>query len=288
MVLLGIVVAALGVLVYLSATRSPIVQRANEPTLEEETSLESIFETTTGQQETQVETAQENNNNEIAEDDEPEEGVVSVITLQETKTPNEETQNNRNTANLSSDEELYTVRMRSSWSERLHQRWHTEGSHLSPMVAWAHGVKDTLFASGKIASEGMEIMAESGATATLTEEIEAYGAAGSILSYNVGDVFFTPGEEEIQIKVSKNAPYITVVSMIAPSPDWFITARNIQLYENGRWLEQVSIPAVLYDAGTDSGMEFTSPDKDTQPKQPIHKIRNAPFLPIATFEFIKN
>lgn len=189
---------------------------------------------------------------------------------------------------IDSHERVYTVRMVSTWNDDLQPDFHPAGSHLSPMIAWSHGLKDTIFKSGDTASEGMEIMAETGAPKALTSEIEALIANGDILDHGVGEVFFTPGEEEVQVRVSRDAPYITVVSMIAPSPDWFVSARNIKLYDQGKWLERILIPAPLYDAGTDDGEEFTSADKDTQPKQPIGRFAGAPSASIVIFEFIGN
>ena len=189
---------------------------------------------------------------------------------------------------IDSNERVYTVRMLSTWNDDLQPDFHPNGSHLSPMIAWSHGLKDTIFKSGAVASEGMEIMAETGAPKVLTEEIQALLAKGDIFDYGVGEVFFTPGEEEVQVRVSRDAPYITVVSMIAPSPDWFVSARNIKLYDQGKWLERTLIPAPLYDAGTDDGEEFTSVDKDTQPKQPIGRFAGAPSASIVVFEFVGN
>ena len=186
------------------------------------------------------------------------------------------------------NERVYTVRMLSTWDDDLQPDFRPSGSHLSPMIAWSHGPKDTIFKSGDTASEGMEIMAETGAPKVLTEEIKALTAKGDILDHGVGKVFFTPGEEEVQVTVSRDAPYITVVSMIAPSPDWFVSARNIKLYDRGKWLERTLIPAPLYDAGTDDGEEFTSADKDTQPKQPIGRFAGAPSASIVIFEFVGN
>ena len=54
-----------------------------------------------------------------------------------------------------------------------------------------------------------------------------------------------------------------------------------------RGIERIQIPASLYDAGTDSGADFTSEDVDTDPQQPIISIRNVPSLPIAVFEIYK-
>ena len=67
--------------------------------------------------------------------------------------------------------------------------------------------------------------------------------------------------------------------MIAPSPDWFIATRNVELYKDGEWQESLTIPARLYDAGTDSGETFTAANDDTNPKEPIVGLENQPEPP---------
>ena len=107
-----------------------------------------------------------------------------------------------------------------------------------------------------------------------------------MLDYNTDDgPLFTPGSREMSITVSNDATLVTVVSMIAPSPDWFVSARNINLYENGEWVEEKIVVAPLYDAGTDSGEEFNSEDEDTDPKEVISRVEDAPEAPIAIFTF---
>lgn len=283
MVGLTIIIIILGVLVYLSATKTPFREK-DEP---------APSGLSAPDQKVSPEEGSQNAGKGVAKEQTPEEensNVIATVTFKDSQTPEKQIQQTAGDGiNLQNDEALYTIRMRSSWNKLLHPHWHPDGSHLSPMVAWTHYLKNVLFRETNTASKGMEIMAETGATPEIVKEIKTLTTAGIIFSHNtdIGPLF-TPGEKEIQIKTAKTAPYVTVVSMIAPSPDWFITARNIKLYENGRWLERLSIPAILYDAGTDSGTTFTAEDEDTNPKQPIIKLRNPPAIPIATFEFVRN
>ena len=279
---LTVIVITLSILVYLSATKTPFREEENLPPFdselpESETLPETNTQNTEGAAQEQVTEEKVSN-------------IIATITLEDSQTPEKQlTQTGETTTDIKENETVYTLRMYSSWSEQLHPKFHPDGSHLSPMVVWSHGMKNTLFRSGGIASEGMEVMAETGGTKEITKEIRSYIAGGGIFSYAADKgPLFTPGERTVQIKTSKKAPYVTVVSMIAPSPDWFITARNVKLYENRRWLEQVNIPAILYDAGTDSGTTFTAEDKDTNPKKSIKRIKNTPPIPIATFEFTRN
>jgi len=82
--------------------------------------------------------------------------------------------------------------------------------------------------------------------------------------------------------------------MIAPSPDWFIAVKNLSLFNGEDFIESVTVDGILYDAGTDSGLDFISENDDTNPAEPITLITTAPLgngtsvdPPVATFRFQK-
>ena len=81
--------------------------------------------------------------------------------------------------------------------------------------------------------------------------------------------------------------------MIAPSPDWFVGVDSLNLYENGSFVDEKVVTLFAYDAGTDSGTNYTSPDDPTDPPEPIFKIEGYPFyyeeelVPLGTFTFTK-
>jgi len=79
--------------------------------------------------------------------------------------------------------------------------------------------------------------------------------------------------------------------MIAPSPDWFVGVSRVPLFENDQWVDRVTVEAQPYDAGTDSGTTYLSPDDDSNPQDPIAEITGYPFessgtvAPLGTFTF---
>lgn len=183
-------------------------------------------------------------------------------------------------------ERIYTVTMYASWNKNIHGDWYPRGAHLSPMVAWTHGKPgNTIYTIGESASLGMESMAETGSTRRLEQEIKALQSEGFITDYAIGKRIDAPGEDQIRIRIARHTPSISVVSMIAPSPDWFVTAKNITLYENGNWVRRKRHTALIYDAGTDSGTTFNARNDDTNPKELISLIPNQPAIGIVTFEF---
>ncbi len=81
--------------------------------------------------------------------------------------------------------------------------------------------------------------------------------------------------------------------MIAPSPDWFIAVSNINLIENNEWVTSKTITVDIYDAGTDDGTTFVSPDEPTIPRATIFEIITPPLAinnavaPLGSITFTK-
>ncbi|XP_071792901.1 spondin-2-like [Asterias amurensis] len=73
--------------------------------------------------------------------------------------------------------------------------------------------------------------------------------------------------------LSRDFTKISFAVHLIPSPDWFVGVSNLDLCEGGTWRKQ---PLDLYlqpwDAGTDGGFSFTSPDYVSNPQEPISQI----------------
>ena len=67
---------------------------------------------------------------------------------------------------------------------------------------------------------------------------------------------------------------VSVIAMIAPSPDWFVGVDSIELCgDDGEWKDSVpviSLPA--WDAGTDSGTAFEAGNVETMPQDVVKQI----------------
>jgi len=53
--------------------------------------------------------------------------------------------------------------------------------------------------------------------------------------------------------------------MLAPSPDWYTGIVNLNLYKNNKWVDEMTVKGVVYDAGTDSGVTYKSANLKTDP-----------------------
>lgn len=59
---------------------------------------------------------------------------------------------------------------------------------------------------------------------------------------------------------------------VIPSPDWFVGVDSINLCQGGRWKEEVTFDLQPYDAGTDSGFTFSSPNFPTSPAEKVTQV----------------
>jgi Spondin_N len=175
----------------------------------------------------------------------------------------------------------YRVTFEATWSAATHPQAYPYGAHFSPLMGLSHSDGARLFAAGTLASPGIRLMAERGSNATLRTELQALQRLGTgfgLLDNPV--VFNSPGRVADTIRVDGQHPLVSAVTMIAPSPDWFVALEGQSLLdERGQWQPHLSVPARAYDAGTDSGPDFTSPDQATAPAQPVAAIGSAPLAP---------
>ena len=173
----------------------------------------------------------------------------------------------------------YRVTFASRWSASTHPQDFPGGNnpHYSPLIGATHRPGAPFWMPGGLASPGMENMAETGVVSPLNREIRdmvAAGRAGELL--REGQLGHTPGEVSFEFDVTLAFPHVTLVTMVAPSPDWFLGVYDVPLVEDGRWLDEVTRPLPPWDAGTDSGRSYTSPDADTQPRAPIMLLQGFP------------
>ncbi|MYH10326.1 MAG: hypothetical protein F4012_03475 [Gemmatimonadales bacterium] len=194
-------------------------------------------------------------------------------------------------APVTSTTATYRVVFESTWSASTHPANFPGGAHLSPLIGAVHNGGVTFWEADGNATPGIESMAETGGTGTLTAEIQAEipGAALTVIN---GSGIRSPGSTTIQaIALREDFPLITLVTMIAPSPDWFVGVSGLSLRDtDGNWIGELEVVLYPYDAGTDSGPDYASANDDTQPREPIHSLRGErPFSdePIGTFTFTR-
>lgn len=185
----------------------------------------------------------------------------------------------------------YRIDFRATWSSTTHPDNFPGGAHWSPLIGAVHSGRTSFWQMGQTASAGMESMAETGATGTLTSEINAQIPANA-LSVIRGSGSGSPGSVRIRnVEVGLDDPLVTLVSMIAPSPDWFAGVTGLSLLNGvGQWTAIRRVLLFPLDAGSDSGTSYTAGNANTSPKEPITSLRGlSPFseAPVATLTFTR-
>lgn len=185
----------------------------------------------------------------------------------------------------------YTVTFNATWSAQTHPTddFPTSNAHFSGLVGAMHNDNVTFWAEGQVATVGIELMAEKGSKAELLTEIDAAIAAGfADLQLSGGGIGLSPGAVSIgPFTVNQSHPKMSLVSMIAPSPDWFVGVNGLSLLDaNGEWIDNLVAELYPYDSGTDDGAEYRSGNVDSVPREAIANFTGvAPFSeqPIGTF-----
>lgn len=132
----------------------------------------------------------------------------------------------------------------------------------SPLTALSHSNRVSVLTLRGFASEAIEAIAETGDNTQLVETVTMLrdGDQG-VKTVAVADGPTLPGNlTTLMLDVDCEHPFITVIGMIAPSPDWIVAIANMDLVDSrGRFVRFRAAPLNVYDAGTDDGREFTDP-----------------------------
>ena len=186
---------------------------------------------------------------------------------------------------------VYRIVFEATWSAQTHATDFPGGPHFSPLIGGVHSDRVSFRELGETSSPGMESMAETGATGLLSGEIRAE-IPQNALAVISGSGTGSPGIATIRdVVVRLDDPLVTLVTMIAPSPDWFAGVTGYSLLNGvGHWTDGRTVVLYPLDAGTDDGSSYTSANYDTSPKEPIGNLGGLSPLsaePVGSFTFTR-
>lgn len=174
-------------------------------------------------------------------------------------------------------EATYEIIFDSNWSQATHP--HSSGSlpsqaHWSPFAIAVHNDEVDFLSMGELASQGIENIAETGNTTVFLQEVTTAITNGNAKEgFQAGDIDTALGSMITSVALTEEFPLLTMLSMIAPSPDWFVAADSMQLFDGTDWVQEVVLDVYAYDAGTDSGVDYASSNSDTNPAEPISSLQ---------------
>jgi len=172
----------------------------------------------------------------------------------------------------------YKVTFTTSWTVADFPTKFPAGAHFSKLVGGTHNDQVKFWEDGQIATAGIESMAETGSKSGLASEVSAAKTDGKAEFILGGAGNSAAGTTTLEFDINEMYSLVTLVSMVAPSPDWFVGVRDLSLFDNatGAWKQTVVVDLAVYDAGTDSGAGFAAADADTRPAEPVSLLSTNP------------
>jgi hypothetical protein len=202
---------------------------------------------------------------------------------------------------------IYKLTVRNDWSQAHHKAGApafstVEKPHFSHLGGGTHNADLVVWEVGQLSSPGMIKMQETGwidepnNRSDLKNEFDrhlASGIAGSFLNYPIPDPWFPAGTDTIlTFNIEPSHPLVTLVSMLGPSPDWFVGVAGLNLRDGNRWQEHVEVDLYPYDGGSRSrDNQFALFGPTENPQLPIRQITDTDdtlllgSLPIGKFTF---
>jgi Spondin_N/Secretion system C-terminal sorting domain len=160
-------------------------------------------------------------------------------------------------------------------------------AHWSDLVGATHNSDVTFLEMGGMATPGIELVAEAGSNGVFNAEVNSAigsGYADRWLQRSVDPFAAIASATLSDIVVSEDFPLLTLVSMIAPSPDWIIAVNSLNLWDSNSntWKESFTVDLYPYDAGTEDGFGYSGNNLPTNPRGFISNVAGAngyPFGP---------
>uniref|UniRef100_A0A4W5L3T2 Spondin 2a, extracellular matrix protein n=1 Tax=Hucho hucho TaxID=62062 RepID=A0A4W5L3T2_9TELE len=143
----------------------------------------------------------------------------------------------------------------------------------SKLMAITHNKQHRLFQEGTLASIGVQNFAEVGVTVDLVKgakDARKRRAVGAM--YRTAGIATGIGHSSTELLLQPWSPLLSLMVKVIPSPDWFVGVDSLNLCEGGKWKQEVTLDLQPFDAGTDSGFTFSSPNYPTVPQENITRI----------------
>ncbi|WP_418603081.1 spondin domain-containing protein [Hwangdonia sp.] len=151
--------------------------------------------------------------------------------------------------------------------------------HWSPLAIATHQTANSILEMGATASAGIESIAETGDTTAFQNEVTANADADKFV---IGSgLNAAQGTITKNIQISSDYPFVSLASMIAPSPDWFIAINSENLRSgnnavNNGWKASFTLDVFPYDAGTEDGNGYSGSNPASNPLGVITSLLNQP------------
>uniref|UniRef100_A0A1A9WV31 Spondin-1 n=1 Tax=Glossina brevipalpis TaxID=37001 RepID=A0A1A9WV31_9MUSC len=179
------------------------------------------------------------------------------------------------------DEARYEISFDGLWSRNLHPKdfpsrlW---TARFSDIVGASHTSDYRFWDVAALATNAMREFAEHGSTRSLEANFNQdyrLGKVRTIIKARGPTFPNLNGQSLASIRVDPANHQFSLASKLEPSPDWFVGVSGLELcLPNCTWLEEKQINLYPWDAGTDAGPTYTSPDQPQVPPDVIRRMRS--------------
>ncbi len=173
----------------------------------------------------------------------------------------------------------YTVTLENYWGVDDFPQGFPESAHLSLIGGATHNSAVSFWAEGDVASRGIEDMAEAGLIdVLLLDEVApaiANGTANAgieVREFTAPQVNGVPGVKVFELEMNANWPLVSLVTMLGPSPDWFVGVSGLSLQVNNVWLNAATVELPIYDGGSKSDITPIMGGPDIIPPNPVSLV----------------
>lgn len=178
----------------------------------------------------------------------------------------------------------YRVTIENDWGVDDFPQGFPDDAHLSLLGGATHNEAVSFWEIGEPASPGIEDMAETGMIDILLgdEVVPAIenGTADSqvaVREYTGSKVDGVPGSKVFELTMNRDYPLLTLVTMLGPSPDWFVGVSGERLYEEATgWLPGLVVELPLMDGGTKTDITPVMGGPDIIPGEAIGYVAYQP------------
>uniref|UniRef100_A0A3Q2FVB7 Spondin-1 n=1 Tax=Cyprinodon variegatus TaxID=28743 RepID=A0A3Q2FVB7_CYPVA len=173
----------------------------------------------------------------------------------------------------------YRLTFYGNWSEKIHPKdYPRRANHWSALIGASHTRSYVLWEYGGYASEGVRQVAELGSPIKMEEEIRQKG--DEVLTV-IKTKAQWPAWQPLNLRAAPSAEFsvdrtrhlMSFLTMLGPSPDWNVGLSGEDLCtKDCGWVQKLVADLIPWDAGTDSGVTYESPNKPTVPQEKIRPL----------------
>src|SRR5438128_10076013 len=136
----------------------------------------------------------------------------------------------------------YTVIVKSLWTKRNFPLEYPNDARFSGLIGASHNARYAIFTVGRKPTRGLERLSEEGKHSPLDTEIRtAIDQGNALMLFESGGLKNWKDSMVATVRVDPAHPLVSVVNMVAPSPDWFTGASSVNLAENGGWITRRTV-----------------------------------------------